>query len=101
MRQANVTLILKKNKRAEECPPAIPTNILIADSKVVSVIPAHGLDYLTVWIKGKILVQEKSVIIISLHATHLCHQSGQNGSRCFMINWEEDLISLIAIISEA
>lgn len=62
LRQANVTLILKKNKPAEECPPAIPTNILTVDSKVVSVIPAHGLDYLTVWIKGKILIQEKSII---------------------------------------
>lgn len=47
LRQANVTLILKKNKLAEECPPAIPNNILRADSKVVSVIPAYGLDYLT------------------------------------------------------
>lgn len=45
-----VRLTLKQNKPAEECrvPPAIPTNILAADSKVVSVIPAHGLDYLTV-----------------------------------------------------
>lgn len=61
LRQANVTLILKKNKRAEECPPAIPTKILTVVSKVVSVIPAHGLDYLTVWIKVKILIQEKSI----------------------------------------
>lgn len=62
LRQVNVTLALKKNKPAEEYPPAIPTNILAADSKVVSVIPAHGLDYLTVWIKGKIAIQEKSII---------------------------------------
>jgi len=47
-RQANVTLILKENKSAEECPPAITTNIVIVDSKVLSVLPAHGLDYLTV-----------------------------------------------------
>lgn len=62
LRQANVTLILKKNKQVEECPPAIPINILTVDSKVVSAIPAYGLDYLTVWIKGKILIQEKNII---------------------------------------
>lgn len=62
LRQVNVVLILKKNKPEEECPPTIPTNILTVDSKAAYVILAHRLDYLTVWIRGEILIQKKNTI---------------------------------------
>lgn len=62
-RQANVALILKKNKPAKECPPALPTNILTASSKVVYVFLSQGLDYLTCESKGWYLFKTRTLLI--------------------------------------